>query len=86
MAPGTRTVDLVGTAGLFYDRDNSLLASLLVAQTKDYSVRLNLYPGLLRMGLVTPSLFVALDRQRQVLTGVSFGTRPKLPVGLGMSF
>ena len=86
LAPGTRTVDLVGTAGLFYDRDNSLLASLLVAQTKDYSVRLNLYPGLIHMGPVTPSLFVALDRQRQVLTGVSFGTRPKLPVGLGMSF
>lgn len=82
---GLSSVDLGLAAGFFYDRNNSLLASLLLARTKDYKARLNLYPGLLRVGRFSPGVVAALHRENSALVGVTFGTSP-LPVGLGTRF
>lgn len=82
---GLSSVDLGLAAGIFYDRDNSLMASLLFARTKDYKVRLNLYPGLVRVGRFSPGFVAALNRENSALVGVTFGGSP-LPAGLGTSF
>lgn len=77
---GVRTVDLVPTAGVFWDRNNSLLASLMYARTQAYRLRLNIYPGVLRVGSWSPGLFAALNRQDTLVGGVTFSTG--VPLGI----
>jgi hypothetical protein len=79
---GINGVDLAFTGGLFYDRNNSLLASLLVAQTKDYRFRLNLYPGLFNIGPFTPGFFLADRRNNGMVFGVTYIYSPGLPLGI----
>ena len=86
LGAGTRTVDLVPSGGLFYDRNHSLLASLLFARTKGYRVRLNLYPGLVRVGGFSPGWFVAVDHEDRVLAGITLADVPHLPLGLATRF
>jgi hypothetical protein len=83
---GVKTVDLAVSGGLFYDRGNSLLASLQFARTKDYRIRLNVYPGLVRAGPVSPGLFVADRQERGVIFGVTINFPATLPVGIGGEF
>ncbi len=45
--------------GAFYDRNNSLLASLMLANVPAHRVRLNIYPGILRVGGLSPGFFVS---------------------------
>ena len=72
------TADLVPSAGFFYDRDGSLLFSVSAANTSRYRVRVNAYPGLLRVGGRTAGLFALWNRDDQVVVGL---TVPWLPVG-----
>ena len=60
-----RTVDLVPSAGVFWDRHNSLMASLLYANTQTYRLRLNVYPGVLKLAGWSPGLFAALNRNER---------------------
>ena len=77
---GVRTVDLVPSAGVFWDRRNSLMASLLYTNTQTYRLRLNIYPGVLKLGGWSPGLFTALNRNERFEAGVTFSTR--IPFGL----
>ena len=79
----SETVDLVTSAGLFYDREGSLLAGLLYSPRRDGRVRLNLYPGLLRVGSLRPGFTIILTDESDVLTGITFGSVPLIPVGPG---
>jgi hypothetical protein len=81
---GVRTVDLVPTFGVFYDRDNSLMASLLLSNTDDYAVRLNLYPGMLGDSILMPGVFVAASKDGRVYAGLTLGALHHIPVGYGM--
>ncbi len=78
---GVRTVDLVPSAGLFWDRDNSLMAALLFADTQSYRWRVNVYPGVVRVAGWSPGLFLALNRDNRPEAGVTFST--DVPLGLG---
>ena len=78
----SETVNLATTFGLFYDRDTSLMASVLYAKQKDNRWRVNLYPGLLKVGPFRPGLTFISTRDKDFLVGVTFGSLP-LPVGLG---
>ncbi len=82
----SKTVDLAVSGGVFYDRNNSLLASLLFARTKDYRYRLNLYPGLVKLGPLRPGFFASINEDDRVLLGLTFGTLQHLPVGIGGGF
>jgi hypothetical protein len=83
---GFRTVDLAASAGVFYDRNNSLLASFVMAKTKEYRFRFNVYPGVLRVAGVSPGLFLADRRARGLVFGVTFDFLPALPAGLASDF
>jgi len=72
------TTSLVWTAGLFYDRNNSLLASLILAGTKGYRVRLNIYPGMISLGKFSPGLFFAVGKEKELIAGIHFRF---IPVG-----
>lgn len=79
----SETADLTTSFGVFYDRHCSLLASLLYAKTKDNRWRLNLYPGLFSLGPLEPGLTFISTRQNDFLVGVTLGTVPLVPAGLG---
>jgi hypothetical protein len=75
----TRGVDLAPVAGIWYDRDGSLLASVVYAATKRYRLRVNIYPGVIRIGSISPSFFLVMDRDERILTGLGLEW---LPMGL----
>jgi hypothetical protein len=83
LTQGERTVNLVPSAGIYYDRNNSLLASLIASETRDAAWRLNLYPGLARFGPVAPGFFLALDHDDRIVMGVHLDL---LPLGLAHGF
>jgi hypothetical protein len=84
-APGlpsrSLTATIVPSFGLFYDRDNSLLVSLIVAPRKDDVMSLNLYPGVFRLAGASPGFFLATGGARRL----SFGMHLQgVPIGVGM--
>ncbi len=82
----SKTVDVAVSGGVFYDKNNSLMASLLFARTKDYRYRLNLYPGLVKMGPMRPGFFASLNEDNRMLLGLTFGTLQHVPLGIGGAF
>jgi hypothetical protein len=82
IAEGVQTVSFGVAGGIFYDRDNSLLASLLFARSKDARVRLNVYPGWLGFGRFAPGFWVADGRETGVVMGVTLNFPTTLPLGL----
>ncbi len=82
----SKTAELATSAGLFYDRNNSLLASLQYARTKEVKWRLNLYPGFIPAGPLKPGIFLGLSDQNRTMAGITFGTLTHVPVGLGGSW
>jgi len=82
----SKTVDVAVSGGVFYDKNNSLMASLLFARTKDYRYRLNLYPGLVKVGRLRPGFFASLNEDHRMLLGLTFGTLQHMPVGIGGAF
>lgn len=74
------TAKIVPAVGVFYDRDNSLLFSLVVAPRKDDKMSVNIYPGILRIAGVSPGLSLAIGGARGLSIGMSL---PGVPVGLG---
>jgi hypothetical protein len=71
-----RTVDLATSAGIWWDREGSLMGSLEWAGSKDYILRLNLYPGLVKWGGVKPGFFGVWHRDDDVTLGVGFKFLP----------
>jgi hypothetical protein len=57
-----------------------------MAKTKEYRFRFNVYPGVLRLGPVSPGLFFADRRKRGLVFGVTFDFLPMLPAGLAGDF
>jgi len=74
-------VDLVPTIGFFYDRHNSLLASLFFADRDDYRVRLNVYPGVFSVNGFSPGFFLGLGHRGDLKGGISIGSS-WVPLGL----
>jgi hypothetical protein len=83
-APGlpsrSLTALIVPALGVFYDRDNSLLFSLVVAPRKDDVMSLNFYPGVLRIAGASPGFFLATGGPRRLSFGMNLHG---LPIGLG---
>lgn len=78
----SETVNLATTFGLFYDRHGSLLTSLLYTQDKQYRWRLNVYPGLARLGPLRPGVTFIVTRNKELMVGLTVASK-WLPTGLG---
>jgi hypothetical protein len=81
---GGRTMipdDLEAEAGLFWDRNDSLLASVIVGGLAHPRVAVNVYPGLLKFQGFTCGLYGAAGAYEGLSTGVTFAWTP-----LGMGF
>ena len=75
---GTRVVSVTlgWMAGIFYDRENSLLASVIASNRINEKLRLNLYPGVIDIWGFSPGLFSALGNRNQVIVGFSIQYSP----------
>lgn len=74
-----KSAELEPNGGIFYDRDGSLLASVVNRGGSDNGATLNVYPGVLGWRMVQPSFWLQLNRGG----GVRFGVSSRL--GLGVS-
>ncbi len=68
---GRQTVQTVGTGGLFIDRNNSLLGSLFVSGLSDYTVLVNIYPGIINLFPFSTGCWVAVSEKGQLAFGVN---------------
>jgi hypothetical protein len=58
------------SAGVFYDRNGSLLASLIVNGTDDLRLRLNVYPGVLGRGRWSPGIYLGIGDDGDLAVGI----------------
>jgi hypothetical protein len=73
---------LVGPmVGVYYDRNNSLLASAIYSDAQNNRFRLNLYPGVLSNSVFSPGLFLMVGGNGSMVAGI---TARILPIGVGL--
>jgi len=77
-ATGKKTVKLAGNAGVFLDRDASLLVSFITKGGSTNGPTLNIYPGVFANALWTPGFWVQGIRGG----GVRFGLVSRFGIGL----
>jgi len=65
------TATLTWNAGFFYDRNNSLLFSILSSGVNNYRVIANVYPGLISFGKFSPGVFAALSPDNKIVAGLN---------------
>lgn len=70
----TPTTD--GALGFFYDRNHSLLGSLLITGPRLYNARLNIYPGLFSFKGIKPGLFVGAGQWDGLVAGFTLAHFP----------
>lgn len=76
-------VEFTQQAGVFVDRNNSLLASLRVTNVLDYFIQFNLYPN--AFGIPPQlGLWTIVDKQAHFVTGVSFSQSFGVGAGIGV--
>lgn len=69
--------------GVFYDRNGSLLASLLVNGTESLAARLNIYPGALVRSRWFPGIYLGVSDHSEVSVGITWRI---FPLGLSDRF
>jgi hypothetical protein len=74
------TTVLKWETGFFYDRNNSLLASLFVGGAEDNPVTLNIYPGILRVGDFSPGVWALYSEKYGVSAGITTVWAPGVAV------
>jgi hypothetical protein len=74
-------VDFAECAGLFVDRNDSLLASFKITNVPDYFLQLNLYPNAIPGQPL--GMWAVMDKSAHVVAGVSFSHTLGLGAGVG---
>ncbi len=77
----TVTVSLGWIAGIFYDRENSVLASLMASNRINEKLRLNIYPGVINLWGFSPGMFASIGNRNQFIAGFSIQYSP-----IGLAF
>jgi hypothetical protein len=67
------------SGGFFWDRNDSLLASLMINGTENLAARLNVYPGALIRSRWLPGIFLGIGDHRDVSIGLTWRF---LPLGI----
>ncbi|MFC1784516.1 hypothetical protein ACFL0J_02645 [Candidatus Neomarinimicrobiota bacterium] len=66
-----KTVKLAWSTGIFYDKNNSLMASLKISDHIDYQTVINIYPGIIKIGNFSPGIWTAIDKTGKYMVGIS---------------
>lgn len=79
---GFRKIDpqLDGTVGLFWDKNSSLMSSILFTGPGLYNVQINIYPGVISLGDFSPGLYLAVGEWDGFVFGITFS---QFPIGMG---
>jgi hypothetical protein len=77
------TVTTGPMAGIYYDRNNSLLASIVYSDVPKNQYRVNVYPGLLSSDWISPGFFLTVEDNGATVFGI---TARILPIGLVTHF
>jgi hypothetical protein len=72
--------DLTWNAGIFWDRENSLLASLLLSGISTNFLTLNIYPGVIGNGIWSPGIWCTLTTEGDVMGGITTRWIPGLGI------
>lgn len=75
----SNTVESGTMAGIYYDRNNSLLASLVYSVSRNCRLRLNVYPGVISSSSFSPGFFLTMADPGIFIAGV---TMKIFPIGL----
>lgn len=74
-----RTIETGWHAGIFYDKNNSLMASLVLSGVREYFCMADVYPGVLKSGSFSPGIWAVFG-----LNGnITFGLTTKYAIGVG---
>lgn len=76
-----KTADLAWTAGLFLDRNNTPLVSILASAFYEDLGSINIYPGILRIGPIQFGAWATLKTNSRVVVGLTTVYAPGLAVG-----
>jgi hypothetical protein len=76
-----RTIETGWLAGIFYDRNNSLLASVVMSGIEEYFCSIDIYPGIIKFNNFSPGIFTVIGRNGNITLGVS----TKYLIGVGFS-
>lgn len=81
---GFRKIDpqLDGSLGFFWDRNSSLMTSVLFTGPGLYNMQLNIYPGVVFFGDFSPGFYLAVGEWDGIILGVTFSDFP-FGVGFG---
>ena len=74
-----RTIETSWYAGVFYDRNNSLLASIVMSGVKEYFCMIDVYPGIIKLGEFSPGVWTVIGRDGRI----AFGLSTKYALSLG---
>jgi len=66
-----RTIETSWHAGIFYDRNNSLLASIVMSGVKEYFCMIDIYPGIINAGGFSPGIWSVIGRDGNVMVGLT---------------
>jgi hypothetical protein len=73
------TPDIDYAAALFFDRNNSLLGSLVISGPKSFNVRLEIFPGVIGYNNFKPGFYIGAGQIDRFQMGISF---PNFPFGI----
>ncbi|MDR3626531.1 MAG: hypothetical protein P4L45_06845 [Ignavibacteriaceae bacterium] len=66
-----RTIESSWHAGVFYDRNNSLLASVVMSGVKEYFCSIDVYPGIIKFDKFSPGLWTIISRNGEAAFGIT---------------
>lgn len=75
-----RTIETGWYAGVFYDRNNSLLASVTLSGVKEYFCSIDVYPGVIKYDNFSPGIWTIIGSNGNLTMGIT--TRYLFGVGL----
>jgi len=73
------TPDIDYAAAVFFDRNNSLLGSLILTGPKSFNVRLEVFPGVIGYNNYKPGFYIGAGKIDRFQMGISF---PNFPFGI----
>jgi len=64
-----RTIATSWHVGIFYDRNNSLMASFVLSGVKEYFCMIDVYPGIIKYGSFSPGIWSVIGRNGKLTLG-----------------